>query len=60
MSRTERETNLPLDTDLLLDLVDLCVDLGGLILRCQAVRKSAYMTNPVLHTHFCGDLRKGR
>jgi len=34
-----------LDTNLFLDLVDLCVDLGSLILRCHAVRKSVYMTN---------------
>lgn len=45
MSRNERETNLPLGTNLLLNLVDLCVDLGSLILCYQGVSKSAYMTN---------------
>jgi hypothetical protein len=53
------ETNLPLDTNLLLDLVDLCVDLGGLILRCQAVRKRSYITSRCSILTFAVILIKG-
>lgn len=43
---TLHETNLPLVTDLLLNFIDLCVDLGSLILSYQTVSNLAHSTDP--------------